>query len=220
MSHKAAKWLAVAGFAVASAATAVAPVTSAQAASLWSLSGGTDFTLGVNSDVLPGIEGRYGATVSFSGLPQGTLTFIYLGNEATFTNTSKVSGLGLTDFSLFDTGVNTAGDFVAPVAYSGTGDVTFSFEVAGGLGVGSASSPSSNIFFATSDTNPGLGLADNLLLIGFEDLRFASSDLDFDDAVLAVVIEPVPLPGAVVFFLTAIAGVVGFAVRRNRTATA
>lgn len=218
MSHKAAKWLAVAGFAVASAATAVAPVTSAQAASLWSLSGGTDFTLGANSDPagssLEGVAGQYGATVSFSGLPQGTLTFIYLGNEAAFTNTSKVSGLGLTDLSLFDTAVDTAGDFVAPVAYSGTGDLTFSFEIAGGLGVGSASSPSNNIFFATSDAETGL------LLVGFEDLSFASSDLDFDDAVLAVVIEPVPLPGAVVFFLTAIAGVVGFAVRRNRAATA
>lgn len=214
--------VALAGVASALALGAFAGAGPVQAASVWQFTGeagAQDFTLGANSDQgFAGFAGRIGEGINLVG-GQAGFDAEYLGKEAAFDSTLTVTGLGLAALEVFDSQIAALGDTMQ-AAVSGNGGLTFDFVVDGGRGVGAASSPSGNIWFATSDTDAQL--ADNVLIIGFEDMVLPA-DGDYDDFVVRLTANRptdmvVPLPGAGILFATALAAIAAVSRRRGASA--
>ena len=240
------KFLISAGILAAVSAACVFPAN-VNAASTFSIIGGSPFTLGVSGGTFDpnwasapdGIGTGTSITVftssnvgtfGLAGSPLGpvTLGLTFLGNEAGFTNISQALFVYDGSQPLFSTLTNANNDFyTATATLSGSGLIPFLFATYGGTGsiVGGAAnggpiSSAMGIGFRLDSTDPSIAYA------FFDDSGGNPTDADFDDMIVKLQISSnteigdTPLPAALPLFATGLGvmGLLGW--RRKRKALA
>lgn len=191
-----------------SAQAAVLSVTGGDARAIdGTFSLGAETGLALNAP-LTAFDAGNAASGGLSLVGPGTLTFEFLGSDATFTNTLRVAGGEI--FSNIGTLAGATSSIALP---DGLVDFLFTTTGNGGGSAQNGVSITSPLAFAFAS------ITDTSLIMLFDD--GAAGDTDLDDFAVRVSVSQVPLPAAVWLMLSALLGLVSFSrIRRSDAGTA
>lgn len=168
---------------------------------------GAETGLALNAPLIAFDAGN-AASGGLSLVGPGTLTFEFLGSDATFTNTLRVAG-----GEIFSNDAASAGATSSIALPNGLVDFLFTTTGNGGGSAQNGVSITSPLAFAFAS------ITDTSLILLFDDGAFSDSDLD--DFAVRVSVSQVPLPAAVWLMLSALLGLVSFSrIRRSDAGTA